>query len=236
MSETTTPSAIEVHLPEPPLTKFERERRAFYRLLPEQLNTHRGQYVAIHDEHLSCSVRIWTRCTCSNDWLGHGSPQRQRLLHDLAGLGPAQLELDHLPFLQPKNAAGTQCGSAACRGQFAGPQGSEPFLARFGLFVGHEEFDTEFRVMLRQLGRRVEKGLATDPFRNRPRNSKENQGPGSFAGSGQHGRIRPQSNDQGFTCIGHGWLHSQVRARSQHGVDDPQDCNCRQNQQHDQRS
>jgi nicotinamide riboside kinase len=52
MSETTTPPAIEVQLPEPPLTKFERERRAFYRLLPELLNTHRGQYVAIHDEQV----------------------------------------------------------------------------------------------------------------------------------------------------------------------------------------
>jgi hypothetical protein len=51
MSE-TTPPAIEVHLPEPPLTKFERERRAFYRLLPELLNTHRGQYVAIHEEQV----------------------------------------------------------------------------------------------------------------------------------------------------------------------------------------
>lgn len=51
MSE-TPPPAIEVHLPEQPLTKFERERRAFYRLLPALLNTHRGQYVAIHDEQV----------------------------------------------------------------------------------------------------------------------------------------------------------------------------------------
>ncbi len=30
--------------------KFERERRAFFRLLPELLKTHRGKVVAIHDE------------------------------------------------------------------------------------------------------------------------------------------------------------------------------------------
>ena len=30
--------------------KFERERAAFYRLLPELLKTHRGKVVAIHDE------------------------------------------------------------------------------------------------------------------------------------------------------------------------------------------
>jgi hypothetical protein len=30
--------------------KFQRERAAFYRLLPELLKTHRGKVVAIHDE------------------------------------------------------------------------------------------------------------------------------------------------------------------------------------------
>ena len=29
---------------------FERERAAFYRLLPSLLTTHRGKYVAVHDE------------------------------------------------------------------------------------------------------------------------------------------------------------------------------------------
>lgn len=32
--------------------KFERERRAFFRLLPELLKTHRGKVVAIHDEQV----------------------------------------------------------------------------------------------------------------------------------------------------------------------------------------
>lgn len=52
MSEAATQPELAVHLPEMPLTKFERERRAFYRLLPALLETHRGQYVAVHDEQV----------------------------------------------------------------------------------------------------------------------------------------------------------------------------------------
>src|SRR5688572_8333473 len=33
----------------PPATKFERERSAFYKLLPELLKTHANQYVAVHE-------------------------------------------------------------------------------------------------------------------------------------------------------------------------------------------
>jgi hypothetical protein len=36
--------------PATPRTKWEREYAAFQRLLPSLLQTHRGQYVAIHDE------------------------------------------------------------------------------------------------------------------------------------------------------------------------------------------
>src|ERR1700720_3292371 len=36
-------------LPTPPEDKWRREQRAFRRLLPELLKTHRGQYVAIHE-------------------------------------------------------------------------------------------------------------------------------------------------------------------------------------------
>lgn len=36
----------------PPSTKWEREYRAFQRLLPELLKTHRGKYVAIHEERV----------------------------------------------------------------------------------------------------------------------------------------------------------------------------------------
>jgi len=53
MSQTTTEPIFEVTVPEPPpSTKFEREVAAFRRLLPELLKTHRGQYVAIHDEQV----------------------------------------------------------------------------------------------------------------------------------------------------------------------------------------
>ena len=41
-----------VVLPERILSKLEIEQRAFFRLLPELLKTHLGQYVAIHDEQV----------------------------------------------------------------------------------------------------------------------------------------------------------------------------------------
>lgn len=50
MNPTADVQTFEIVLPEPPPpTKFEREVAAFYRLLPDLLATHRGQYVAIHD-------------------------------------------------------------------------------------------------------------------------------------------------------------------------------------------
>ncbi len=36
----------------PPSNKWEREYRAFQRLVPELLKTHRGKYVAIHEEQV----------------------------------------------------------------------------------------------------------------------------------------------------------------------------------------
>src|SRR5262249_11312531 len=36
----------------PPRNKWEREYRAFLRLLPELLKTHRGKYVAVHEERV----------------------------------------------------------------------------------------------------------------------------------------------------------------------------------------
>jgi len=50
---TPTVTTFEVVLPAPPPpTKFEREKAAFFRLLPELLRTHTGQYVAIHGEQV----------------------------------------------------------------------------------------------------------------------------------------------------------------------------------------
>jgi hypothetical protein len=51
MSDPTTYPAVE--LPQPPSGgKWEREYRAFLRLLPELLQTHQGKYVAIHEERV----------------------------------------------------------------------------------------------------------------------------------------------------------------------------------------
>ncbi len=42
MSDYGLGTTLEVHLPETPLSKFEREKRAFWRLLPALLTTHFG--------------------------------------------------------------------------------------------------------------------------------------------------------------------------------------------------
>ena len=52
MSQVARTETFEVRLPEPTSTKFERDRRAFHLLLPDLLQTHLGQYVAIHDEQV----------------------------------------------------------------------------------------------------------------------------------------------------------------------------------------
>jgi hypothetical protein len=53
MSDTATTPTFEVHLPEPPaMSKGERERRAFLRLLPGLLEAHPDEYVAIHNEQV----------------------------------------------------------------------------------------------------------------------------------------------------------------------------------------
>jgi hypothetical protein len=52
MSEPITLPAPMVSLPPPPRTKWEREYQAFQRLRPQLLATHRGRYVAIHDEQV----------------------------------------------------------------------------------------------------------------------------------------------------------------------------------------
>ena len=51
-SKTTTLPPPGVEWPPPPETKWEREYRAFKRLLPQLLAKQRGQYVAIHDEQV----------------------------------------------------------------------------------------------------------------------------------------------------------------------------------------
>jgi hypothetical protein len=52
MSETSTDVVHTVELPRPPMTKWDREYQAFLRLLPDLLKSHRGQYVAVHNEQV----------------------------------------------------------------------------------------------------------------------------------------------------------------------------------------
>jgi hypothetical protein len=52
VSQTTTPQTFAVHLPQLERPRAECERLAFLRLLPGLLATHRGQYVAVHDEQV----------------------------------------------------------------------------------------------------------------------------------------------------------------------------------------
>ena len=51
-NEATSAPPFAVTLPPLIPSLFERERAAFYRLLPGLLTTHRGQYVAIHEEQV----------------------------------------------------------------------------------------------------------------------------------------------------------------------------------------
>jgi hypothetical protein len=50
MSEARVFAVPALELPRPADDKFRREQQAFYRLLGELLKTHRGRYVAIHNE------------------------------------------------------------------------------------------------------------------------------------------------------------------------------------------
>jgi hypothetical protein len=50
MSDPNTYPPVELPSPGGPRDKFEREYRAFLRLLPELLPTLRGKYVAVHEE------------------------------------------------------------------------------------------------------------------------------------------------------------------------------------------
>jgi hypothetical protein len=52
MSEPITLPAPVINLTPPPRNKWEREYQAFQRLLPELLKTHRGKYVAVHEERV----------------------------------------------------------------------------------------------------------------------------------------------------------------------------------------
>ena len=52
MSEHVTFPAVALDMPVPPRDKWEREYRAFLRILPELLKTLPGKYVAVHEERV----------------------------------------------------------------------------------------------------------------------------------------------------------------------------------------
>lgn len=87
----------------PPRNKWEREYRAFQRLLPELLKTHRDRYVAIHeeqvvetgDEPLALALRVLARIGNVSIHVGHVTDEPERIYHSgivrnvsAAGVGP----------------------------------------------------------------------------------------------------------------------------------------------------
>ena len=69
MNSTETLSAPTLELPAPPISKWDQEYAAFLRMLPDLLQTHRGQYVAIHegkvvdsgDDKLAVALRAYDK-------------------------------------------------------------------------------------------------------------------------------------------------------------------------------
>jgi hypothetical protein len=69
MSDQITHPPIVVELPTLPVGKWEREYRAFLRLLPDLLHSHRGKYAAVHmeqavdfdDDELALASRVWAQ-------------------------------------------------------------------------------------------------------------------------------------------------------------------------------
>jgi hypothetical protein len=93
MSDPTRQVPFEVKLPPTELTKLERERRAFFRLLPQLLNTHRGQYAAIHDEQvvdsgsdqLEVAMRVWKRVGPVDVYVGLVTDEPELVFRSEAG-------------------------------------------------------------------------------------------------------------------------------------------------------
>ncbi len=69
MAQAVTQPVLEVTVPPAQMNKGEREYRAFLRLLPELLGSHRGRYVAVHDgsvvdfdeDHITLIQRVHAR-------------------------------------------------------------------------------------------------------------------------------------------------------------------------------
>jgi Family of unknown function (DUF5678) len=86
MNDQSKQEPITVTLPTRELTKVERERRAFLRLLPQLLDTHRGQYVAIHNEQvvgtgtdrMELAMEVWRRVGGVDLYVGLVSEEPER--------------------------------------------------------------------------------------------------------------------------------------------------------------
>jgi hypothetical protein len=71
----------------PPRNKWEREYRAFKRLLPELMKTHHGKYVAIHEERVvdageepvSLALRVMARIGDVAIHVGYVSKEPERI-------------------------------------------------------------------------------------------------------------------------------------------------------------
>ena len=102
MSEPITLPAPVIDFPPPPRNKWEREYRAFLRLLPDLLQTHRGKYVAIHneqvvdsgDDRLDLAFRVLAKVGGAPIHIGHVTVEpepisRSGLIRDLSRSGGA---------------------------------------------------------------------------------------------------------------------------------------------------
>src|SRR5262245_2257364 len=86
MGEVIEYPAPDLDLPSHPETPYERERRAFWEMLPELLKTHFGQYVVIHDgkvvasgsDRVAVALEAYSRVGYVPVYLGHVTNEPQR--------------------------------------------------------------------------------------------------------------------------------------------------------------
>jgi len=86
MSEVIEYPAPDLSLAQAPETAWERERRAFWNLMPDLRRTHYGQYVAIHDgkvvasgsERVPVAVEGYSRVGYVPLYLGHVTDESPR--------------------------------------------------------------------------------------------------------------------------------------------------------------
>lgn len=88
MSETDTLPAPEIAVPTLPENKWQQERVAFLRLLPQLLATHRDQFVAVHegkmvdndDDKIALALRVYARYGYVPIFIGQVTDRSPRLI------------------------------------------------------------------------------------------------------------------------------------------------------------